>query len=126
LGRTRHLSHSDSWPGTLPASNNGSRIPADAGTIQNNGLFQGPETLLRKSHALLDLDLRAHFLELLLDVGGVVLRDAFLERPRRAVHEVLGLLQPEARDLPDDLDRLALVARRPQHDRQLELLFLAR
>ncbi len=53
----------------------------------------------RASAELLDLDLRADFLELLLDRRGLVLGHAFLDRLGRALDEVLGFLQAEAGDL---------------------------
>src|SRR4029079_5667858 len=67
--------------------------------------------------ALLDLDRRAGLFELRLDLVGLVLRDAFLDRVWRAVDEILGLLEAEAGDGPNDLDRLVLlVAGVRQHD----------
>src|SRR5687768_8359294 len=64
---------------------------------------------------LLDLDGGPDLVELLLDVGRLLLGDALLDHLGRAVHEVLGLLQAEARDLADDLDHVdLLVARRGQ------------
>src|SRR5262249_9695993 len=61
---------------------------------------------------LLDLDGRARFLELRLDRVGLVLGDAFLDRLRSRVHEVLGLLQTETGDRAHDLDHLDLLAAR--------------
>src|SRR5206468_1426743 len=64
-------------------------------------------------------------LELRLDLVGLLLRNAFLDRVRRAVDEVLGLLQAEARDRADDLDRLdLLVAGVREHDVEGGLLLL--
>src|SRR5690606_24247042 len=60
--------------------------------------------------ALLDFDLGADFLELLLDGLGLFLRDPFLDRLGRALDEVLGFLQPEIGDLAHDLDDVDLVA----------------
>src|SRR3954462_9242476 len=51
---------------------------------------------LRSSVELLELDACAGFLELRLDLVRLVLGDAFLDGVRRAVDEVLGLLQAEA------------------------------
>src|SRR6478735_9405632 len=66
---------------------------------------------VRTQHSeLLDLDLGADVLELLLDRGGLVLRHAFLDRLGRALDEVLRFLQPEAGDFADDLDDIDLVA----------------
>src|SRR5688572_15765070 len=49
----------------------------------------------RRRGALLDLDLGADFLELLLDRRGLVLVDAFLDGLRRGLDEVLRFLQAE-------------------------------
>jgi hypothetical protein len=77
--------------------------------------------------ALLNLNRRAGLGELLPDALGLVLRDAFLDRLRRAVNEVLGLLQAEARDLADDLDDVDLVrACRGEDDVEFGLLLLSR
>lgn len=59
--------------------------------------------------SLLDLRGRASLGELLGDGLGIGLGDAFLDRFRRAIHQVLGLLQPEARDLPHHFDHVHLV-----------------
>src|SRR6516164_8442667 len=53
----------------------------------------------RNRSALLDVNLRADFLELLLDGRRLVLVHAFLDRLRRAFDEVLGFLQTQAGDL---------------------------
>src|SRR5512147_2124618 len=73
---------------------------------------------------LLDVDLGAGFFELLLDLGGLVLRDAFLDRLGRALDEILGFLEADAGHFADHLDRVDLVAARVgQDDRELGLLF---
>src|SRR4051812_24189479 len=59
---------------------------------------------------LLELDRGAGLFELALDRVGLVLGDAFLDRLRSRVHEVLGLLQAEPGDGADDLDDLDLLA----------------
>ena len=59
--------------------------------------------------ALLDLDLGALLFEGGLDLLGLVLGDALLDRLRRRVDEVLGLLEAEAGQLADDLDDRDLV-----------------
>src|SRR5690242_9020049 len=59
---------------------------------------------------LLDLDSSARLGNLLLDVLGVVLRNTGLDLLRRAVDQVLGLLEAEVGDLADRLDDLDLVA----------------
>src|SRR5687768_8165184 len=59
--------------------------------------------------ALLDLDGRALLLELGLHRVRLVLRDALLHRRRRAVDEVLRLLEAQAGQLAHDLDDLDLL-----------------
>src|SRR6266404_6164964 len=72
---------------------------------------------------LLDLDRRSLLLELLLHVLGLGLGHLLLDRFRRAVDEVLGLLQAEPRELAHDLDDLdLLVAGRSEDDVELRLL----
>src|SRR5215467_5821042 len=58
----------------------------------------------REAPRLLDLDLRADFLELLLDGRRLVLVHAFLDRLGRAFDEVLGFLEAKGGDLADHLD----------------------
>ena len=52
---------------------------------------------------LLELDLRAGLFELLLELFGFRLRDAFLEGFRGGFYEVFGFLEAEGGDLADDL-----------------------
>src|SRR4051794_20719810 len=59
--------------------------------------------------ALLELDGGAGALELLLGLLGLFLGHLLEHRARRRVDEVLGLLQPEARERPDLLDDLDLL-----------------
>src|SRR5260221_14774626 len=59
---------------------------------------------------LLDLDLSADVLELLLDRCGLVLRDALFDRLGGALDEVLGFFEAERGDFADDLDDVDLVA----------------
>src|SRR5690606_2167594 len=59
---------------------------------------------------LLELDGTAGFLDLLLDLFGLGLVDAFLERLRRALDEGLGFGQAQAGDGADFLDHLDLLA----------------
>src|SRR4249920_3592933 len=76
---------------------------------------------------LFQLDGRACGLELLLDLLGLVLVDAFLDRLRSALDQVLGLLKAEAGDrahLFDDIDLLG--AGRGQDNVELGLLLLNR
>jgi hypothetical protein len=76
---------------------------------------------------LLELDLGAGLLKLSLDLLGFVLVHAFLDRLRRALDEVLGFLQAEARDGPDFLDDFnLLLASGQQDDRELGLFFSRR
>src|SRR3989441_9241028 len=63
----------------------------------------------RRRRRLLQLDLGAGLRELLLDLLGFRLGHAFLHRLRRAVHQVLRLLEAQACDLPHDLDDVDLL-----------------
>src|SRR5437762_7736433 len=75
-------------------------------------------------NALLQLDLGASRLELLLHGLGVGLVDAFLHGLGRALDQILGFLEAEAGDGPDFLDHFdLLVAGGGEHDRELGLLF---
>src|SRR5919198_2228352 len=79
------------------------------------------------SALLLELDRGACLFELGLDLVGLFLRRALLDGVRRAVDEVLGLLQTEAGDRTDDLDHLdLLVARVREHDVEGSLLLRCR
>src|SRR5699024_6268344 len=75
--------------------------------------------------ASLDADLCTRLLELGLGRVGSLLVDLLEQRLRRALDQLLGLLQPQARDdLTDHLDDLdLLVARAVVHDVELVLLF---
>src|SRR5690625_629094 len=78
-----------------------------------------------RAYGLLELDLGASFLELLLDLLGLFLRSAFLDRLAAGLDQILRLLQPErgARaDFLDDVD--LLVTGLDQYDVELGLLFL--
>ena len=57
---------------------------------------------------LLDLNLRAGFLELLLEGLGIVLGDAFLDGLGSGLDKALGLGQAQTGELADDLDDLDL------------------
>src|SRR3954468_15637947 len=73
-------------------------------------------------NVLLELDLGALGLELRLELLGIGLRHAVLDRLRRRLDQVLGLLEAEAGDLAHRLDHVdLLVAGRSQHDRELVL-----
>src|SRR5262249_264836 len=67
------------------------------------------ESRIPSPQSLLDFDLRADFLELLLDRLRLVLGDAFLDRLGRAPDEVLGFLEAERGALADALDDVDLV-----------------
>src|SRR5260221_7316854 len=72
---------------------------------------------------LLDLDSGTRILKLLLELRRFVLVDAFLDRLRRALDEVLGLFETEARDRTDFLDHVdLLVAEGRENDVELGLL----
>ena len=66
---------------------------------------------------LLDLDLRADFVEFLPDGFGFFLVDAFLEDLGHRFDEVLGFLQTEAGDFADDLDDVDLLVGREADER---------
>ena len=73
---------------------------------------------------LLELDLGADLLQSGLDLLGLFLRHAFLDRLGRAFDEILGLLEAERGDRADFLDDLdLLVADGGQNDGELGLLF---
>src|SRR5262245_13007437 len=65
--------------------------------------------LPRLRAGLLEVDLRAGLGQLLLELLGVLLREAGLDRLRGAVDEVLRLLEAQARGRLDDLDDLDLL-----------------
>src|SRR6185369_16427754 len=73
---------------------------------------------------LLDFDLGAGLFHLLLDGFRVGLVDAFLDGLGRAVDQVLGLLQAQARHFAHGLDGVHLVlAGSGEHDGEFRLLF---
>src|SRR5208283_1677650 len=77
----------------------------------------------REKATLLELDLGADLLELGLDLLGLFLARAFLDRLRRAFDEVLGFLEAKAGDGADFLDDLnLLVSGGGQDDVELGLL----
>src|SRR6185436_19305763 len=78
----------------LADSRTGTHDPARPIPLQSNQRTQpNPRGGLTLCSALLDLDLRAGLFHLLLDGFGIGLAHAFLQRLRRAVDEVLGLLE---------------------------------
>ena len=78
------------------------RRPADAGTRR-------PERCAWSIGDLLDLHGGAGSLELRLDLGRLVLGDRLLDRLRRRLDQVLGLLQAQAGDRADLLDDVDLL-----------------
>src|SRR6476620_8964958 len=77
--------------------------------------------------SLLELDGAAGFLDLLLDLLGLVLVDAFLDRLRRTLDEGLRLTQAQAGDRADFLDDVDLLATVAGEDHvELGLLFSGR
>src|SRR6476469_6152051 len=75
----------------------------------------------------LELDGAAGFLDLLLDLLGFVLVDAFLDGLRRAFDERLGFAQAQAGDRADFLDHVDLLAAvAGENDVELGLLFSSR
>src|SRR6478672_7020481 len=74
---------------------------------------------------LFDLDGGAGLFELRLDPVGLLAVDAFLDRVRSAVDEVLGLLEAKAGDRADDLDHLDLLAPGAREDDVERRLLLA-
>src|SRR5207248_2301945 len=84
------------------------RRPSTPGTARSGGFG---------TCSLHELDGGAGLLELSLDRVGLLLVHALLDRLRRRVDEVLGLLESEAGDRTDDLDHLDLLcARTGEHD----------
>src|SRR5262249_47858621 len=78
-------------------------------------------------HCLLKLNLGAHLFELRLDLGSVILIDAFLDVLRRAFDQVFGLFEAKpgnGADLLDDLD--LFLAGTGQNDRKFSLFFRRR
>src|SRR5258708_1615530 len=76
---------------------------------------------------LLHFDLRTGVFQLLLRCFGVGLADAFLDRLGRAIDQVLGFLETEARELAHRLDDVHLVVtERGEHDGELGLFFRGR
>ena len=74
--------------------------------------------------ALLDFDLRTAFFELLLDRIGFFLGHPGLDRLRRALHEVLGFLQAETRELTHHLNDLDFRVGRCRSENDVECRFL--
>src|SRR6187200_1316910 len=85
------------------------------------------DTRERLSKSLLELDGSAGFLDLLLDLLGFVLVDAFLDGLRSAFDERLGFAQAQAGDGADFLDDVDLLATVAGEDHvELGLLFGSR
>src|SRR5258707_3393218 len=66
--------------------------------------------------SVLELDGGASVFELALDLVGLFLVHAFLDRLRSRVDEILGLLETEAGDRTHDLDHLDLLGARTRED----------
>src|SRR5690606_1492064 len=82
----------------------------------------GPGAGARPAVPLLDLDGGSGLFQLGLDLLVLVLADAFVDGLGSAVDQVLGLLEPKARDLPHHLDDLDLLgARGGENDVELRL-----
>src|SRR6266567_2079818 len=120
----------------IPSNPHTFSCSACIGTIRRTPFASGPSFLrdgprpraLARDPAsklcLLEFDLRASLLELDLELLGLVLVHAFLDRLRRALDEVLCFLQAQAGDGADFLDDLdLLVAGGGKNDRELGLLF---
>src|SRR5262249_17766766 len=86
----------------VPCASRGYRLVAGWAPNYRGSIAEAPEapfwTPLSRFLRLLDLHSCARFFELRLDLVGLFLRDALLDRVGRAVHEVLGLLEAEAGD----------------------------
>src|SRR6185503_2660686 len=78
------------------------------------------------STTLLQLDAPACLFELGLELLGLVLGDALLDRAGGAVDEVLGLLETEAGRRADDLDHLDLLVAGGREDDVERVLLLLR
>src|SRR6476660_9394867 len=95
------------------------------------GPVPGPALALieaRDGVRLLDLDARARGLQLLPRLVSLLLRDLFEDRLGRAIDEILGFLQPEARQcthLLDDLDLLVAGSRQDHVELRLLLRLFA-
>src|SRR5690606_3518408 len=87
------------------------RIPAAAGmwTYSTRAVSGQVHIPAPNRTQLLDFDLGASAFQLGLDLGGVVLADAFLDRLRRTLDQVLGFLEAKAGDGAHFLDHVDLV-----------------
>ena len=99
------------------------RSCAGKSTVEFLGSARRP---LRVSNGggLLELDLGAALLDLLLDVLGLVLGRALLEGDGRGLDHGLGLLEAEARDRADDLEHRDLLVRGHLREHDVELVLL--
>src|SRR5262245_64497305 len=91
------------WTGDLEAA------AAPAAAHGARGGRQGLPATAPATGASLDLDGAADFLDLLLDVLGLGLRNAVFDRLGRTLDEVLGFLQTQSGDGAHDLDHLDLL-----------------
>src|SRR3954468_9631472 len=110
-----------------PAQSYGSRSRGHGpgpGCLRHGRAASPPASSPRR---LLDFDFGADFLELLLDVVRLVLRDPFLDRLGSALDEVFRFFEAERGDLADDLDHVDLVgADFSERARELGLFFRRR
>src|SRR5215469_130207 len=76
--------------------------------VRGGGCGHPPFGDFEPSEPLLYFDRRARFGELLLDILGLFLRDAFFHRLGRAVDQILGFLQAQAGDFTNRFDDVDL------------------
>src|ERR1700755_2664004 len=99
--------------------------PQNGNRCTGPALSDEPRRQMRNALAdLLDLDLRARVLELLLEAVGIGLVHAFLHSGRHAFDQILRFLQAQARDFANNLDHRYLLAGRVllQEDGEFRLL----
>src|SRR5476649_336721 len=99
--------------------------PLGKGTPHQRGRWTGrPRRTGPPGICLLEFDLGAFGLELRLELLGIGLRHAFLDRLRRFLDQVLGFLEPETGDFAHHLDDVdLLVASGHQNDAEFVLNF---
>src|SRR3989338_7389378 len=108
-------------PFELAKRNVGASFSAEAARGRCLSPYRGAQLHAPTGHTLLlDLDLRAHLFQLLPHRFGFFLRDPGLHRLRHRLHEVFGLLQPEAGQFPNHLDELHLFVGRHRREDDIE------
>ena len=101
----------------------GMAVAVQGGRAQHVGAFVHQVAALDLHHPALAVLGQAGRADLLLDLLGLGLGNRLLDLLRRALDEILGLLQTETRDLANDLDDVdLLVADRGEDDVELRLL----